>query len=34
LADLALPLSLNERDLAHIVDVIRTGLADASTPGG
>ena len=34
LADLALPLSLNERDLAHIVDVIRTGLADAGTPGG
>jgi hypothetical protein len=34
LSDLALPLSLNERDLDHIVDVIRTGLADAGAPGG
>jgi hypothetical protein len=34
LADLALPLSLDERDLAHIVDVIRSGLADAGAPGG
>ena len=34
LADVAFPLSLSERDLRHIVDVIRTGLADSGTPGG